>query len=766
MRHQILKRTLYGCGEIFAVQRKRKWFIISLVSIVVCFSAGIWAFFTVKHLPHYDYSIDDWKNEYAQYRDNGFAVSDEIKNSEKSIDFLWGPYKPLKKGSYTANISYSAQNDQSCIATASGGYAEVFKSSDGVLSRYLKNVSYQFEINDDVPEFQLVIRYSGKGDFAVNSISISPNSSQIKRIAAEVIAFVLLIDCVILFFDQGEKIKKTVLALAGITMLVSLPLWIYGIHNGYDLGVHYLRIEAIVQALRSGQFPARISSITLYGLGYPFSIYYNDLFLYFPAALRLLGFSVTTAYKIYAFAINLSTVLISFISFKKIFKSRKTALLLTLLYATASYRLLNVYVRAAVGEYTAQAFLPLLALAVYRIYWEKKGSSFRNILKNSILLAFAMSGIIGSHILTTIMVCFVLLLFCLFLLKKTIRKQTMLTLLCSVGLCMLINAYFLVPFVDYYFNVPTQISESVDNEVRLIQSEGVYPAQFFAFFQSVHGGDSAKINDRMQMTPGPVLMLLFVHALILRGKGRLGKKTDILLVLSALTLFLSSNAFPWDWLALHFRPWNVLTQIQYPCRFLVLAILFLTLLAGSVFESEERIYLKPAIVISAVVLTFWFVSSLFDSSHITAIYDTSGVSPEWTCCEQYMLAGSSKDKLTSEASGVNMEKVEILSRDSNTVEITCKTGQNGEPHVVDSPIYNYPGYQVKDMEGNIYPVFSGEENHIRFSLPDGFDGLVTVEFVDPFYWRISLWVSLAAVLISIFFILWNKEKSFNIWRQK
>ena len=86
--------------------------------------------------------------------------------------------------------------------------------------------------------------------------------------------------------------------------------------------------------------------------------------------------------------------------------------------------------------------------------------------------------------------------------------------------------------------------------------------------------------------------------------------------------------------------------------------------------------------------------------------------------------------------------------------------------MVDSPIYNYPGYQVKDMEGNIYPVFSGEENHIRFSLPDGFDGLVTVEFVDPFYWRISLWVSLAAVLISISFILWNEEKSFNIWRQK
>ena len=745
------------------MNRKRKWFIILLFSIIICFGAAIWAFFTVKKLPRYDYSIDDWKSEHALYKNNGFTIDDEVKSSEKSIIFLWGPYKPLKKGSYTANISYSAENDQSCIATAAGGYAEVFISSEGILSKYLNDVSYQFEISDDVPEFQLVIRYSGKGDFTVNSISISPNSSQVKRIAVEVIAFVFLLDCVILFLEQSEEKKKVILALAGITTLISLPLWIYGIHNGYDLGVHYLRIEAIVQALRSGQFPARISSITLYGLGYPFSIYYNDLFLYFPAVLRLLGFSVTSAYKFYVFAINLLTVLISFYSLGKIFKSRQTGLILTSIYATASYRLLNVYIRAAVGEYTAQAFLPLLALAVYRIYSDKNDGSFRDIFRNALLLSFAISGIIGSHILTTLMVCFVLLVFCVLLWKKTLRKQTMLTLFFSIGLSVLMNAYFLVPFMDYYFNVPTQISESIESDIRLIQGEGVYPAQFFAFFQDIHGGDSIRINDRMQLTPGLLLMVMLVYAFIVRFNGKDGsrktnKTMDLLLFFSVLMLFISSNRFPWDWLAIHFRPWNILTQIQYPCRFLVLAILFLTLLAGTVLKGENGLFIKSAVVVTAVMMTFWFISSLFDNSNITAIYDTSGVSPEWTCCEQYMLAGSSKDKLTSEARGINMDNVEVLSRDSNTVEMTCKSGQNSEPHVVDSPVYHYPGYHVVDMEGNEYPIFSGEENHIRFILPDDFDGLITVKFDDPFYWRISLWVSLAAVLVSVFFMFWNKKK--------
>ena len=52
----------------------------------------------------------------------------------------------------------------------------------------------------------------------------------------------------------------SVLMLAGIGVLASLPLGIRGIYSGHDVEVHFLRIEAVAQALRSGQFPARVSS--------------------------------------------------------------------------------------------------------------------------------------------------------------------------------------------------------------------------------------------------------------------------------------------------------------------------------------------------------------------------------------------------------------------------------------------------------------------------------------------------------------------------
>ena len=731
--------------------------ILLSVSILCAAAAVIWSFLTLRHMPKIDYTIDMWRNVHAERVSDGITVDSEIKNSGERSIFLRGPYQPLKKGSYTAYIRYSAEEDQSCIAAASDGPADFFIASEGILSHHFHDLAYQFELTEDVDEFQIPFYYNGFGDFTVHSISIVQNGNQPKRIAVVVAAVLAAVNCIPLFFERSEREKKTILALAGITALISLPLWISGIHNGYDLGVHYLRIEAILQAIRSGQFPARISAVTLYGLGYPFSIYYNDLFLYFPAVLRLLGFSVISAYKVYVFAVNLATVLISYYSFKRIFGNRRTGLLLTLLYAAASYRLLNVYIRAAVGEFTAQAFLPLLALAFYRIWFEKT-ETFKKGFCNALLMAAAMSGIIGSHILTTIMVCFVLVLLCLFLFRKTFRKQTLLTLSGAVALTLLLNLYFLTPFVDYYFNVPTQIRESVDQDVKLIQGQGVFPAQYFAFFQNVNGTESADVADRMQLTPGPVLMVLFVYALISYFSGKRSRMTGLLLLFSFLMLFISSNIFPWNWLAMHFKPWNILTQIQYPCRFLVLAILFLTLLAGCKLQ-QEKVPAAAGIAAAAVLMTFWFISSLFETSVISKIYDTSGVSPEWTCCEQYMLAGSSKEKLTAEAEGSNMEDVTILSRNANTMQLTCRSGNLEGVHSVDVPIYNYPGYHVTDTDDNEYPIFSGEENHINYTLPAGFDGTITVSFVDPPYWRLSIWISAGTLLLILIYMLFAQKRA-------
>lgn len=77
--------------------------------------------------------------------------------------------------------------------------------------------------------------------------------------------------------------------LAGMVFMISLPLMVRGISdNDYqDLRVHLMRIEGIADQLRLGHVPVRMQSVWLDGYGYPISIYYGDIFLYFPAVLLL-----------------------------------------------------------------------------------------------------------------------------------------------------------------------------------------------------------------------------------------------------------------------------------------------------------------------------------------------------------------------------------------------------------------------------------------------------------------------------------------------
>lgn len=721
--------------------RRKKWILLLTGSLVIILAAGLWAFLSVHALPKFDYSIDEWKNEHAEYRENGFSVDAVLRDAGMPAVFLWGPYKPLPKGSYSAQIRYTAEEDQSCYATATGSLADLFAASEGTLSKYFDTLVYQFETLDDIAEFQLIIKYSGRGDFTVHSISITANSNQIKRTAAVIIGLVLLTDGVIWFFERDNAEKKRLLALAGITLLISLPLGVYGIHSGYDLGVHFLRIEAIVQALRSGQFPARISSIALYGLGYPFSIYYNDLFLYFPAVLRLLGFSVTAAWKAYVLAVDLLTVVFAYISFGKIFCSRRTGLILALLYSAASYRLVNVFAHSAAGEFTAQMFLPLLCLGFYRIY-EEAPEHPSGVFRNAVLPAFALSGIIGSHMLTTLMTGFVMLLFCLLRIRRTLQKRTLLTLLTAAAMTLLLNAYFLVPFIDYYINNPVKINTIVNRGQLLIQNQGIFFAQLFAFFQNINYDPAAGLYGRMPFTPGIPLMIIFAAGLWLKLRAKQTKAFDLILFLSAFMLFISTNLFPWDLLTIHFAPWRILTQIQSPNRFLVFAILFLTVLGGMILKELQGKKFRMVLIISSVLMALWFASDLINHSRIISIYDTSGVSPAWISAGEYLLPGASLDDPDPSPAGENMDAVEVISRNSHTLSLYCRTDESSGPHSVTAPVYAYKGYAVADTAGNVYPFGTAEDGRIRFELPDGFEGTVITAFWEPLYWRAALWVSI------------------------
>ncbi len=107
-------------------------------------------------------------------------------------------------------------------------------------------------------------------------------------------------------------------------------------------------------------------------------------------------------------------------------------------------RIINIYIRTAVGEYTAMAFLPLVLYGFYRIYFEKENVNFDDTLP----LIIGISGIVESHILTIEMSILFIVLFVFLHFKRTIKN--LISLLQALFMVIVVNLFFIVPFIDAY----------------------------------------------------------------------------------------------------------------------------------------------------------------------------------------------------------------------------------------------------------------------------------------------------------------------------
>ena len=695
-----------------------------------------------------DIKLSDWKSDYIQY-DNGWYADGTIVSTSDQIDLLSGPYVDLKRGSYAVTVDYSTEYEQECELRTNKGQDVYIKSGLNRLVRDLNQISFRFTLTEDVDSLELSVKYDGQGSLRIDQIEIRPDAAGVNRNFVCVLVFFLLLDLFVMFQKTMEQNRNIVFALAGIIFIISLPLFMRGITDGHDLSVHLMRIDGIAREMQAGSFPVRISSLWLDGHGYPISIYYGDLLLYIPAVLRLIGFSVVSAYKIYVVLINTGTVIISYFCFKKIFENAWTACIVTLAYATAGYRFVDVYVRAAVGEYSAIMFLPLIALALYQMYTQENGGWKQNV-KNAIILASGMSGLIGTHILSTWMVVAVLVIVCLLLWKKTFSRQTLSGFLMAVFATIVINLYFIVPFIDYYINVAVNINGRVDDDIQRIQSSGTYIGQYFAFFQDSFGLDADKIYGRLGLTPGIALMMVLILAIFMWINQKASKAVKYLTVLSVLMLFFASDLFPWNHIAENYKFLSLFSQIQFPWRYISLAIIFLSLLLGFIFryfsEAGEQVILNRMYAVTAVLCmlsSFYFVSDYCNNANMVFYYDTPELNTYAVGGAEYLRENTDWVLYPGEIAQENMTEAKTEFREGSRMELYCATGD--EKGNVEVPLFNYKGYCVTDESGNQYEITDGKYNFIKFSVPAGFSGKIYVDFVEPWYWRAGEIISLLAV---------------------
>lgn len=712
-------------------------------------------------------SSDQWRSDYMQagsWQVSSLAVEDD------PVTVLEIPVNALPMGTYVVTVQYVTDTQQMC-ELSSTNHSVFLKANPFQLSTGRRSVSYHFSVTSACDDISLRLQYYG-GNFQLASVSLQ-NSPFGIRILMAVYVLVYILLGIFLFYRQALSKHRTVLAsLLGIVLLASLPLFMPGNGYGDDYGFHLLRIEGIAQGLADGIFPLRMNPAFNDSYGYPVSLFYGDALLYIPAILRLIGFSVDFSYKAYIILVNALTAVSMYWVCRRILAKQTSALLAALLYTTASYRLVDIYARSAVGEYTSMIFLPFIGLAIHNIYTQDV-ENWKIYRKNAVILALGMSGLLLTHILSVEMATFSLIVIVLVAWRKTFRKRTLIVYFSAIAITVCVCAGFWIPFLDYYFKTDT-IIKSFTGGKFLIQNQGTYLSDYFAFFRDYFGGAAVQSSQRMQFTPGLILMAALVSGIWLWISGKSNSYIRRLVCLASSFLLVASNLFPWNHFAALCPLGNILAQVQFPWRYIGFSLFPLALLAGYLAEHADLFGITPkslqtAAFMASVLMSFHFLSNYADVKYTTQFLDfpelpvytyaVNGENISAVAAHEYMLTNTTVDHLSGE---VTVTNATLSSFSSDGISMSAEVSDCESDAFIEFPRFHYPYYQVQDARGQSFPLQDGENRLIRVNLPEGFSGTLTLTFVEPLLWRVSECISLVSILAGCLYCIMKRKNRISI----
>lgn len=227
-----------------------------------------------------------------------------------------------------------------------------------------------------------------------------------------------------------------------VSIFVCLPLLNKNCNIYIDDGIQHLcRLIGTEQTLVSKQFLPMIMSNFCNNFGYSWNIFYSPLTAYIPLIFRIFSFSFETCLKLFMFVVTVATGIAMYKFVIKITKNKNIAILASVLYIIAPYRITDMYVRMALAELTSFIFIPMVFSGMYSIINENKKSS---------LLIIGASGLILTHTVVcmyTAILCFVYLIVFI----RKLNKKSILNLLVSLLMIVLITSFYWVGLAQHYF---------------------------------------------------------------------------------------------------------------------------------------------------------------------------------------------------------------------------------------------------------------------------------------------------------------------------
>lgn len=686
--------------------------------------------------------------------------------------------RPLRSGAYTVRVCYEIPDSDgtegkiddilgivsfrayTCPAALHAGSIRL-NSQDAVNEQTIW-VDYGAKITD----FKVCVEYNENKDFTINSIHLS--ESRIYRIV-RLLGFLILllfIDAVVLFFfsdlmQPSAEEKGEMLILLGIFLFSSILIMSNVTYFGHDLDFHINRIASIANGLREGQFPVRMHTDMLNGYGYPNSLFYGETLLYVPAVLYLLKVPLGTCYQIYILLNNFLTIVFSYICFKTITGRKRYALLGVFLYTLSPYRIVNIYTRAAVGEYTAMTFLPLIVLGLWNILTQEKIT-----LDKYIPLCIGISGVVQSHVITTEISMIFIALTCVICIRRVFQAKRLLAFVKAAVITLMMNLWFVIPLIDY---MSTDIN-SKQNAER-IQEQGLYPVQWIGmFFAGTGFSNKNTTNSEIGLSLGIGFLIGIVIAFYLCNvmKSKIKNKTEfgcmkIGLGLGLFATILTSRFFPWDSIAarsVFFE--KIFCVIQFPWRYLVAATMCFTvstvlavILLEKYCDKIKKGYAIYLIVFLTLISTSYYY---YDYSYRCTSFEVLSEENRNIIHignKEYLLVGTDVEQLHSRTIYADSDvQAKELEKENGQYIFEVKNDSDCVQSIT-VPVLHYDNYRAYDSNtGEMLKINTGDNNCIAIEIPSGYEGKITVQYHPRMIWRICEGISLLTVIALMGFLIY------------
>ena len=547
-------------------------------------------------------------------------------------------------------------------------------------------------------------------------------------------------------FLKTNAIWLLPLLAVALVLLVQWPqLHLSYIFHQDDTMPQLRRMESYVTSVQHGAYFPKVFPEEVRHFGYAFDAFYPSLMLLPYVWLRLAGLGVVSAYYGYQTLILVATVLAAYASFLKIRRRPLAAFVFSVVYTTAVYRMLDAFVRGALGENLAFIFLPIIAAGMYLIYIKQSDNWF--------LLAFGVTGLMYAHMLSLVMVLEFLVggFLVLVALRRVSWRMVRYTAYAAISsLLMGVGSY--LPMWEISQHLPLKLAESATIWLNYLQYS---LGDLFQNSLSMYASTSNMQNVNQTFRPGMGVLMLGIAIVLALWWPKLSRSVKVATGLGFVTIFLSTNLFPWSL----FRK-TVLGTIQFPWRYLELTTLFLSLaVALVVAEKVHPQHFAWGMVLAACVVGFSYAATInttmtnantyrVTDENAAAYYgDATGGGSEYAP-KQFDSTTFFKKDQTVVLPSHKLHRLTPLTQHYNDLRFGYTSTRSV---VLQLPKFAYVGYNVT-VDGKVVPYRAqGKNARLTITAPAG-SHRVRVVYTGTRLQHVTGWLSLAAAII--FFLSW------------